>query len=144
MNDRIVAQTTIAGVFSFPIGFSFFGRKAGDYPKTVLISTVCLDGAHLEDPLAISEAETGYETMVFLAGYATGGSIYTKHYKTLDEASAGHNHIVEEIQAGKLTLAIPIDYTAWDAESGDQSEHADNVKREHERMSMRPQKGIWE
>jgi hypothetical protein len=134
MDERIVKVTTIKGIFSYPMGFNFYGRKIGDHPKNVLVSTVQLDGGHLEDALGICEAESGFETAVFLAGY-TSTSIYSRHYHSKRAAKVGHDSVVESILSGKLTLAIPVQYSAWDQLDGDRSEHAESIERERARRS---------
>ena len=107
--SRIINRTTVKGIFGLPIGIKFLSHEFGDYPKSVEVSTVCLEGAHLEDPLAICEPQHGYETMVFLEG-CTFFSIFTAKYATHEEAANGHDAIVEKLTAGKLSLAIPLGY----------------------------------
>ena len=42
--SRIVKQTVVKGVFGLPIGIKFLSREVGDYPKSVEVSTVDLEG----------------------------------------------------------------------------------------------------
>lgn len=120
-NERIIKQTTIKGIFVFPIGW-FYSEKRS--VKDILVSTVRLDGGHLEDPLGICETETGFETMVFLEGSAVGGTIYVRQYKTLAKAKKGHDAIVAGIMDGSLPLAVPLNYSAWEQQGGDVTERA--------------------
>ena len=130
MSDRIVKQTTIQGVFAYPIGWSFFGKAGcGQYPKDVLVSTVRLDGGHLEDPLGICEEESGFETAVFLSGSAVAGSLHTARYKTKRAASTGHDKIVAGIIAGSLPLTVTLSYTAWDQEEGDVTQRTKDLRK---------------
>lgn len=130
MNDRVVKQTTIEGVFAYPLGFSFFGKAGcGEYPRDVLVSTVQLDGGHLEDPLAICEAETGYETMVFLGGSAMSGSLHTARYRTRTAAAKGHAKIVTQIMTKTLPLTVSLHYCAWEALDGDQTQRAKSLQK---------------
>lgn len=105
--DRVVRKTIVEGVFGLPIGIKFLSREVGDHPRTVTVSTVCLDGGHLEDPLGICDAETGFETMVFLEG-CTFFSLFTAKYRTRREAVLGHKAALKKLIAGTLPLAIPI------------------------------------
>lgn len=111
MDSRTIATSTISGVFSYPLGITFMHREGVDYPRTVVVSTVCLEGAHLEDPLQIVQAESGFETLVFLDGI-TFFSVFTATYATRDEAQAGHACVVERLLKGELPLAIALRYHA--------------------------------
>lgn len=138
MNDRIVKQTTVNGGFSYPIGFSFFDWTLSNRPKTVLVSTVQLDGAHLESEIpGILGPETGFETAVFLAGYMLAGTIYQEHYKTRRQANAGHERVIAALMDRTLKLAIPIGYFTIDHVSGDKSEHQTSVMQGQNRQSKR-------
>ncbi|GAC1530502.1 MAG: hypothetical protein NVS2B16_37410 [Chloroflexota bacterium] len=104
--NRIVKHTTLEGVFAFPIGVTFLNRTSA---KSVEISTVCLEGGHLEDPLGILEPEHGYETMVFPDGSRLL-AVASRKYDTREKADEGHDEIVGQILEGKLPLAVPIQY----------------------------------
>lgn len=75
----------------------------------VEVSTVCLKGAHLRDPIGVLSPEYGYETMVFLDG-CTFFSLYTAKYKTQQQAARGHNAVVRKLHSHTLPLAIQITY----------------------------------
>lgn len=108
--NRIV--TLIKGYFKLPIGVCFLGKPDNGKRISILeISTVCLDGAHLRDPFGICDAETGYETMVFMDG-STLFHVYKCNYESQKEAEDGHSHVVNGILAGTVPLAIPIYYFA--------------------------------
>lgn len=113
MSERIIKQTEVRGCFGLPIGISFLQRGPMEFPKSVTVSTVCLAGAHLEDPLRICSPETGYESMVFLDG-CTFFSVFSRSYKTRGKAVAGHRSIVRRLRSGKLPLAISLNYTTWE------------------------------
>lgn len=116
INPRLVAQTKVTGLFGLPMGIRFLQRDIADSPKSVLVSTVLLEDAHLEDPLRMCEPEHGYQTMVFLDG-CTFFSVFTEKYEGREEAARGHGSIVERLLTGELPLAIPIGYyNAWDQE----------------------------
>ncbi len=116
-NPRVVAETKVIGVFALPMGIRFLRREIMDSPKSVLVSTVCLEEGHLEDPLGICEPVHGYETMVFLDG-CTLFSLFTEKYLNREDAARGHRSIVERLMTKELPLAIPIcSYNAWDQES---------------------------
>lgn len=118
MNPRVVATTKVTGLFGLPMGIRFLQREIMDSPKSVLVSTVCLDGGNLEDPLGICEPENGYETMVFLDG-CTFFSLFTAKYANRDDAAGGHRSVVERLLAKELPLAIPLGYySARDQEPG--------------------------
>lgn len=104
--DRVIGHTTVCGTFGLPLGIQFL-RHEQQLCSSVEISTVCLDGAYLSDPLGICDAETGYETMVFLEG-CTFFSLFTQSYLDRDAASAGHADVLRRILAGTLPLAIPL------------------------------------
>lgn len=115
--SRIVERTKVAGVFAIPLGIAFLNHERGDYPKWVEVSTVCLEGGHLEDPLHMCEPEHGYETMVFLEG-CSFFSLFTAKYETRDEAADGHQSTVRRLLSGDLPLAIPLRYyNACDTET---------------------------
>lgn len=116
MNPRTVAVTEITGGFSFPIGIKFLDSI--DHRRKVVVSTVCLDGGHLEDPLGWCSPETGFETMVFIDG-CTFFSAYTAKYAARAEAKAGHRDIVKKIYSGELTLSIPMRYWTFDEEESE-------------------------
>jgi len=118
MNDRQVRFTTIKGVFGVPVGLRLFDREPGHIVHAVEVSTVCLDGAHLEDPLHILDAEHGFETAVFFKGCSIF-SIYEEHYETRTRAIRGHKRIVRQILSGKLKLSIQLrHYSAWEEIDG--------------------------
>jgi hypothetical protein len=107
------------------MGIRFLSREVGDYPTWAEISTVCLEGGHLEDPLGWCEPEHGYETMVFLDG-CWFFSVFTQKYKTRKQAAMGHDSIIGRLLSGTLPLAIPLGYYSA-RESGEpgQSEGTD-------------------
>lgn len=107
MNPRIVKQTTVKGSFGFPVGIHFLQRESCSFARTVLVSTVLLDDAYLEDTLKICSPEHGYETMVFLDG-CTFFSVFTEKYKNRRQALYGHRRVVKKLLLNKLPLAIPL------------------------------------
>lgn len=107
-NPRQVKFSTIKGFFPIPMGLSLFRRELGDYPRVVKVSTVCLEGGHLEAPIrGMLDAEHGYETMVFFEGCSFFG-VYQQHYEIRTEALRGHKAVVRKLLTGKLPLAIPL------------------------------------
>ena len=114
--NRIVKQTRIKGVFSVPMFVHITGQPDNGHFKIVEVSTVSLDNAHLESPIAgMMGPEHGYETMVFLGGGGT--NVYCRKYKTKRAARTGHDKIVTKLLAGKLPLSIQLGwYSAWDEE----------------------------
>ena len=109
MNPRIIAKSKLEGFFGLPIGLRFLQREAGELPKWIEVSTVCLEGGHLEDPLGICEPEHGYETMVFLED-CSFFSVFTAHYETREQAEEGHRSAIEKLIDGELPLAIQLKY----------------------------------
>lgn len=95
-----------------PMGVDVCDVAKGDSAKTVLVSTIRMDGAHLEDPLGICGPEYGYETMVFLNGSSLL-SVYAQQYKTRQEAQRGHEAAVEQLMARVLPLSLPIHYCCF-------------------------------
>lgn len=125
---RIVKRTTVKGVFGLPIGIKFLNREVGDMPKSIEVSTVDLEGGHLEDPMGLCAPEHGFETMVFLDG-CTFFSIFTATYATRRQARDGHKATVRKILNNKLPLAISIGYyRAWEAT--EQKDPRSRVSRE--------------
>lgn len=116
MHPRQVARTTLEGFFPIPIGIRFLDREVGisGWPKTVVVSTVQVDGGHLEDPLNICDPETGYETMTFLDG-CSFFSVHTAKYETREAAAVGHIDIVRRLEAGTLPLSIPVGDNGYQA-----------------------------
>jgi hypothetical protein len=106
MKDSQIGWDKIDGGFHLPIGVSFLDKYQLSF---AVVSTVCLDGAHLRDPLQICEPETGFETMVFLNG-STLMSVYTRRYATIQEAQRGHNETVSGLRDKSIMLSIPINY----------------------------------
>jgi hypothetical protein len=114
----IIKKTIVSGCFGLPLGIKFFDRKGIPAPKSVTVSTVCLNGVHMQDPLHICSPETGYETMVFLED-CTFFSLFTVKYDTRRKAVQGHKSTVRKLLARKLPLAIHLEhYYAWDATDG--------------------------
>ena len=110
MGDRRIGEAKVVGCFGLPIGAEFLEKHQLQY---VMVSTVCLEGMHLEDPLGICSEEHGYETMVFLEG-STLLSVFTEKYQTRGAAFRGHKSVVSRLMRGDLPLSIPINYTAWE------------------------------
>lgn len=109
-NPRVLKVSTIRGMFPIPIGLQLFRREPGDHPRIVEVSTVCLEGGHLESPIrGMLDAEHGYETMVFFQGCSLFG-IYQQHYDTRVEALRGHKTAVRKLLAGNLPLSIQLSH----------------------------------
>jgi len=115
MNARQVRLSEVSGTFGLPIGISALNRSWEDgWAKKVTVSTVCLEGAHAEDPLHICEPEHGYETMVFLEGIESF-AVFTAHYRTRQEAVRGHASALRKLLTHNLPLAIPLThYSAYE------------------------------
>lgn len=111
-HPRCVNADELNGCISFPIGLAFLDSITPR--KKLVVSTVALDGVHLEDPLGWCEPETGFETMVFVDG-CTFFSVFTQRYKNREDAAAGHADILARLTAGTLQLAAPVRYTLWEA-----------------------------
>jgi hypothetical protein len=107
-HPRIVASNKVKGGFFLPLGLRLFDRPRAEPNPEVLVSTVLLDGAHLEDSLGIVDAETGYETMVFIEG-CSFFSLYTQHYETRADAEAGHHSVLTRLRDKTLPLTIVMD-----------------------------------
>lgn len=106
-SDRQIAHDRVAGGFMLPPGLRLFDHPPHEPEPAVLVSTVMLDGGHLEDPLGIVEPETGFETMVFIEG-CRFFSLYTEHYKTRAAAKRGHSRVLERLRAKTLPLSISV------------------------------------
>lgn len=113
MNPRTVAVTEVAGFFGYPMGVTIFRREPGDYPRKVSVSTVCLEGGHLEDPLGWCEPESGYETMVFLDG-SSFLPVYQQKFDSREAAAIGHQEVIAKLLDGSLPLALKLNYTAFE------------------------------
>jgi len=118
-HPRVIEKTWVRGVFTVPIGIRLLSHEPGHQAKRILVSTVCLEGGHLEDPLRICSPEHGYETMVFLDGCSLF-SVFTRKYETRAKAKRGHREVVEKLLAKEIPLSIPLGwYSAWDEEPAD-------------------------
>jgi hypothetical protein len=107
-NPRVVKESIIRGTFFIPMGLRLFQRE--EHPRAIEVSTVCLEGGHLEAPIpGMLDAEHGYETMVFFAGCSFFG-LFDQHYDTREEALRGHDAIVQKLLARELPLAIRIQH----------------------------------
>lgn len=112
--NRVVSSTTVKGAFALPLGIRFLGHEVCDHPKSVDVSTVCLEGGQLEDPLGILAPEHGYETMVFLEG-CSFFSLFTAKYETREQAADGHKEVVAKLLSRELPLSIPLPYySVWE------------------------------
>jgi hypothetical protein len=107
-HPRIINITKIRGHFLAPMMWRHASEKL---PNFLTVSTVCLEGAHREDPLHILSPEKGFETMVFM-GDERMTSMYECHYKTRSEAFRGHRKVCSAIMKGKLRISPKLTYTA--------------------------------
>ena len=113
---QLPLTTVVVGTFALPIGLALFDSI--DHIKSVTVSTVCLEGGHLRDPLGICSAEHGYETMVFLAGCKLFG-VFTAKYSTESDARKGHRSVIRKLLHRTLPLAIDLLYYAnWVEKTG--------------------------
>lgn len=106
-HPRQVAHTEVKGWFMLPMGVHIFQRPPDQHPEKVVVSTVCLDGGHLEDPLHWLEPEHGFETMVFLDG-SSMLPVYVEHYETRAQAVRGHKSVLKRLRDKTLPLAFKL------------------------------------
>jgi hypothetical protein len=106
-DPRVVKITLLGGFIGLPMGLALFDKRASEL-KILEVSTVNLEGGHLESPLLnMLEPEHGYETSVFIES-CRFFSIFDQKYDTLEEAKEGHDKIVAKLNEGTLPLMIYI------------------------------------
>lgn len=122
MHPRQIARSTVRCILMLPMGLKLFSNESTHQYKMLDVSTVCLSGGHLESPIAgMLDAETGFETMVFLKETSFFG-LYKQYYKTRAESVRGHKATIKKLLAGKLPLSIIVDnYTVLEILDGAQS-----------------------
>jgi hypothetical protein len=107
-HQRQIGWDRLEGGFMLPMGLRLFEHTPYEPEPAVIVSTVRLDGAHLESSIpGMVDAETGYETMVFFEATSFFG-IYEQHYKSKRAAIAGHASVVRRLKEKTLPLAIKV------------------------------------
>lgn len=122
-HSRQIGFDRLEGGFMLPMGLRLFDHTPYEPEPAVIVSTACLDGAHLEAPVpGMVEPETGFETMVFFEA-TSFFDLYVERYSSKREAIAGHASVVKRLRAKELPLTIKVN-NYWVREASEEADAA--------------------
>jgi hypothetical protein len=108
LHPRQIGWDRVEGGFYLPMGLRLFQNDPYEPRPALIVSTVRLDGAHLEAIRpGMIEPETGFETMVFFEE-CRFFDLYAEHYETREQAATGHADVVKRLREKSLPLTIKI------------------------------------